>query len=430
MAVFYPLISSFYGAGGKNMKQKDIEAIALLRYRIILPVLNEEYPDASANKYFERIATQEVLFPDGNKRIIRPSTAKMWLNNYRKHGFEGLKDKSRNDRGKSRTLSKAQKELIEQLKTERPRRTATSIYKQLVREGILLQQEASLSTVQRYIAKIKPYINGLTTEDMRAFEMEYANDLWQIDTSHGPYLTIKGKKIKTYMIMIVDDASRMIVGHGIFTHDNSLNVQLVFKDALKKYGIPKRLYTDNGTPYRNKQLDIIAAKLGVGLKRAQVYHGNQKGKVERNFRSVKEGWMYDLDYNDFDSCESLNASLALYVQEKNQSQHASLTTSPWLRYLQDQAHLRRGSPEFIDNAFLHTAQRRVNNDATIQLENKLYEASQEYIGQKIILKYQPDFSKVYLYDKEKYIALKEVNKVENSRIKRNQPLLSSMEDKF
>lgn len=40
---------------------------------------------------------------------------------------------------------------------------------------------------------------------MRAFEMQYANDMWQIDTSHGPFIKIDGKNYRTYLIAVIDD---------------------------------------------------------------------------------------------------------------------------------------------------------------------------------------------------------------------------------
>ena len=42
------------------------------------------------------------------------------------------------------------------------------------------------------------------------------------DTSHGPILTIDGKKVQTYLIQLIDDASRLIVGYEFFLNDLSI----------------------------------------------------------------------------------------------------------------------------------------------------------------------------------------------------------------
>ena len=65
------------------------------------------------------------------------------------------------------------------------------------------------------------------------------------DTSHGPILTIDGKKVQTYLIQLIDDASRLIVGYEFFLNDNAINFQLVLKQAIKTYGVPKKIFVDN-----------------------------------------------------------------------------------------------------------------------------------------------------------------------------------------
>lgn len=57
--------------------------------------------------------------------------------------------------------------------------------------------------------------------------------------------------------MIIDDHSRMIVGYGFFLEDNAVNVQTVLKRAIAKYGVPKRLYADNGKPYKRTVTDHL-----------------------------------------------------------------------------------------------------------------------------------------------------------------------------
>jgi hypothetical protein len=36
--------------------------------------------------------------------------------------------------------------------------------------------------------------------------------------------------------------------------DNAVNIQALFKKAVSKYGIPKKLFSDNGETYKNDQL--------------------------------------------------------------------------------------------------------------------------------------------------------------------------------
>ena len=79
----------------------------------------------------------------------------------------------------------------------------------------------------------------------------------------------------------------------------------------------------------------------------------------------------------------------------------------------------------LDEAFLHSCERKVGNDALVRLNGESFETSQEYIGKRVELRYEPDMSHVYIFEKNKlFKELSKVNRVDNSRIKRNAPLFS------
>lgn len=411
--------------------KSDIEnEMALFRYNLIAPLINGTYRDRSIAAYCHRVALETYTLPEGSTRTYSFETIRWWLRKYKEEGFDGLYTGTRNDKGKMRSLSSEVQQVIVNKKTENFRKTATSIYDELIKEGYITRDEASLSSVIRFVAKIKGKLNIANGEDMRAFEMKYANDMWQIDTSHGPFIKIDGQKCQTYLIAVIDDASRLIVGYGFYLADNAVNVQTTLKEAMLRYGIPKKIYADNGGPYRNVQLELICARLGVSLLHAKAYHGNQKGKIERTFKSVKEGWMYNINYDDFNSVEALNRSLAVFISNKNNTRHSVTKKIPLERFLKDKDHITRKHERILSVAFLHGCERKVGNSALIKLNGECYETSQEYIGKRIEVRYEPDMSHVYIFEKNKLVKeLFKVNRVDNSRIKRNEPLFSSQKDR-
>ena len=399
-----------------NSKKEDLNIqIALFRYELIVPVLNETYPDRSALQYYKRITSTPFRYPDGTSKEFSFQTVRYWYDLYRREGFNGLMPKTREDKGHSRKLTKDVKNKIIDMKANNSRMTATSIYLKLIEDGDILKKDVSLSTVSRFIAS-KPELNRIPVEDMRAFEMEHSNDMWQMDTTYCSYINDdSGHKLRTYLIMIIDDHSRMIVGYGFFLEDNAVNVQTVLKRAVTKYG----------TPYKNEQLPLICAQLQIQISRAKIFHGNQKGKVERAFKSVKEQWMYNTDFSQFKSIEDIDAAFGIYVNQKNNSPHASLNGQTPLNVFMDDSNLiRRIDSNLLEKIFYHTVTRKVANDATIRLNTRIYETKQEYIGTRITVKYKPDLSNVYIYENDSYIEIFEVRKVDNSRIKRNKPLFA------
>ena len=243
------------------------------------------------------------------------------------------------------------------------------------------------------------------------------------DTSHGPILTIDGKKVQTYLIQLIDDASRLIVGHQFFLNDNALNFQLVLKQAIKTYGVPKRIFVDNGTPYKNQQLSLICATIGTILIHAKAYSPQSKAKIERSFRTVKDNFLNCEDWTKYKSLKELNDKYRTYISsEYNSKYHSGINDIPRNRFQRDYDKLRFiSSHEEIDRMFLHVEEKPVALDGTIRLGKKDFEVPQKYIKQRIIVKYSPeDLSYVYIYnDKTKELEKAyPVDKIANSKMKR------------
>ena len=415
------------------MEQKQRDAInneiALFRYGLIAPVVTDSFEETSKSEYFKKVASKKYIV-NGHEEQYSWQTIKWWYLKYLKYGYNALINKTRNDCHSSRKLKDETINRIKELKKEFPHISGTLIYNKLSEDGFINPNDICLGTVLKFIRDNKIIFNETENIDRRAFVMENANDCWQADTSHGPYLTINGKKTLTYLIAIIDDASRLIVGARFYYNDNSYNLQDIFKSAIKKYGVPKKLFVDNGTTYKNDQFNIICANLGLVLIHARPYSGASKGKVERFFHTMKETWMRGLNWNDIKSIDELNNLLDEFINKYNNSNHSSLkdendeNISPNTRWFKDYNKIKKLDNNFIDIAFLHTAYPTIRSDAIAYIKSHEFEVDMKYIGKKITVKYNPfDFSTAWIYDDGKLIEdIHLVNKVDNSKIKRKNTL--------
>lgn len=410
------------------MKESYREDLALFRYDKIQPMISGDFPDHNQEAYLARVAGEQYLFPDGQMRPIQRGTLKMWLHYYRKEGFQGLKPKPRADRGSFTSLNLDHMQEIQRLIQENPRRTAAGIHRKLTQTGVYREKAPSLTSVQRFIAGYRKEHAHLLTpiEDMKAFEMPHINDLWQIDTTHGPYLTLDGRKRKVYIIAIIDDASRLLVGYGTYFEDNALNVQDTLRRAILTYGLPNYLYADNGAPYIDKQLKLIGARLGFAVRHTKPYRGNQKGKIERWFGVMKQQWMHELDSETLSSLEDFQAAFSAYVVDRNTQVNRSLgkQQTPLNRFMSEPEYIRKRSAAEVDQAFLHQETRQVAKDGTISFKQVQYETGQSTIGQRVMIHYMPDLSHVYLVTAHGLTEIHPVNKVENRLIRRQQVRLN------
>lgn len=402
------------------MTNQDIDDIALFRYNLVIPLINNDFPDQNKTAYMRRIAETERQFPGGSSGYVQMGTLREWATKYRKAGFSGLKPQPRKDRGTSRRLTEGQKDEIIRLKTENPRRPATTIRRKMISTGFFPTGIPSESTIQRYLAKVVPDLRRDHIEDMRAFEMAHVNELWQMDTTHGPFITNDGHKRKVYIVGIIDDASRYLVGWHLSYKDDSVAVQLALKQAIATYGKPRQLYADNGKPYVNKQLALICAELGIGIRHAQIYHGNQKGKIERWFGVMKQQWMANINYDDYSSITELKQSFADYVRDRNNQSNRNLPNkeAPIDRLSTEPEMIHKVEVRRLNMAFLHREARVVNHDGTINLNSRQYETGRATIGEKVMVRYQPDYSAVYIEWNEQLVPVSLVDKIHNGHAKR------------
>ena len=397
---------------------------ASIRLSLIAPAINGTYTDTSKVAYYRRIASKPVKLPNGKEVLYTAGTLANWESFYKRFGFDSLIPKTRSDLGTTRKLSGPAIEEIYRLKNTFPRINATLIYHKLIEEGFVSKNAVSVSTVQRFIKH-----NDLTSarnvnaKDRKAFEEEFAGGMYQGDTCYGPYITENGLRRRTYLIMLIDDKSRLIVGGRFFYNDNAYNFQKVLKESVARYGIPYKLYLDNGSSYRNEQLSLICGSLGVVELHTMVRDGASKGKVERNFRTLKNRWLNAVDTKAISALSDFNDDLFTYINRHNTTVHSSTGERPIDRYKADISRIKVASDAiWLDNCFMNRIKRRVNNDATVSIDKIPYDVPMQFIKQKVEIRYLPDdMDHAYIYYANEKYPIKKTNKVENGRTKRNNP---------
>lgn len=402
-------------------KELDPMEYAQFKFALIAPIIQGLYTDESELAYCKRVASGPLTLPNGEVRIFKPNTIGKWAWLYRKGGFDSLIRTARTDKGACKALDEETIEQIYVLREKFPRLNATMIYNMLIRDGFL-DATTSVRTVQRFIkANDLKSARNPKVRDRKAFEEADFGRLWQSDTCYLPHITENGTSRRTYLIMIVDDCTRMIVAGGIFYNDSAYNYQKVLKAAIETYGIPDKLYLDNGSPYSNQQLSRICASVGIVELHTPVRDGASKGKVERNFRTLKERWIYTLDFTQIHSLAEFNTMLSSYIRQHNTTVHSSTGKTPLERFLETKEHIRMPkSQEWLDENFHNRIERKVRNDASISIDGASFDVPPQFIGMKVDVRYLPGhMDEAYILFQGEHFPLIRTDKVANCRTKRN-----------
>jgi hypothetical protein len=261
-------------------KDEQFQKTALFRYSLIASAVAGTFEAPTLAQHLRNVAAKKHLHPDGRHVSVTFHALERWLYKYKKLGLQGITPATRSDAGKPRALSETAILKIYELKEKFPYITGKAIYRKLIEAGTVNASGASLPTIQRFLRNNNLKTAAVNQQTVKAFEMEFANDCWQADTSWGPTIKIDHRKSQTFLIAFIDDASRIITHWQFYFNDNAINMQDSFRQGIAKFGVPKMAFVDNGGPYDNLQLQLICASLGIVLAHSRPYVPKGRGYVK------------------------------------------------------------------------------------------------------------------------------------------------------
>ena len=396
--------------------------MAHFKFGVIAPVVQGTFPDASPAAYYRRIAQKPLLRPDGTYYHYKPQSLQAWEKLYRDGGMDALIKPVRKDKGSPRGLPDEAIAEIYRLRDKYPRLNATQIRFRLIEEGAV-SAKVSVRCVQRFIKhwNLKAGHAPAEVKDRKAYEEEYFGGMWQADSCHFPYIPDEnGKPRKTYLLLIIDDHSRLVVGARLFFNDNAVNFQTLLKGSVSAYGIPNKIFCDNGSPYVNHQTEFICDSIGSHLLHAKVRDGAAKGKVERIFSTVQNSWLPGIDFTTIKSIDHFNEMLAEFIRKYNLSIHSMTGETPMDRFLRSRDRIKSPkSKEWLDECFLYRERRKVRNDSTVRLGKIQFDAPLQFIGQTVDIRFAPGtLDAAYIISDNKRWPLRKTDKVQNCNTKR------------
>jgi len=119
------------------------------------------------------------------------------------------------------------------------------------------------------------------------YEREYSNSLWHTDWHTIHDSRWQGKQL----IAFEDDASRFITGYGVYDEATTVNSSAVLEEAIKKYGRPASILSDNGKQFtsnvkpldHNKPVDFEKTLMRNHVKHShtRIRHPQTNGKLEK-----------------------------------------------------------------------------------------------------------------------------------------------------
>lgn len=221
---------------------------------------------------------------------ISEKTGHKWKNRFYEEGKIGLYEKSREAENHPNALPEDTVIAIIQLKTAHPYWGAKKIL-ELFKKSRRNAEVPSLSSVNRILSKAnlikKRRVKPVSVDCRRLhahIQPQKVNDVWAIDFKG--YWRSDGEICEPFTVREL--VSRKILCVKLMQSKSSEAVRAVMTELFKKYGLPKVIRSDNGTPFSspNGVLSLTSLSawwitLGITPDRTEKGSPGQNGSLER-----------------------------------------------------------------------------------------------------------------------------------------------------
>ncbi len=263
---------------------------------------------------------------------VSRQTVHTWLSRYAGAGLPGLEDRSHRVVSCPHRMAPQVEARIVELRQLHPGWGAERLVYRLGREG--WDPVPSVAAVGRALRRA-----GLTSGTRRAGAREYrrwergaAMELWQIDVM-GDVRLDDGTELKA--VTGIDDHSRFCVMVGLVERATSRPVCAVFAQALRTYGVPEEVLTDNGKVFTGRfgfgardgrpvevLFDRICRENGITHRLTAPRSPTTTGKIERFHGTLRRELLNGVT---FPSKAAAKAAVDAWVVEYNTDRpHQSL----------------------------------------------------------------------------------------------------------
>lgn len=237
-----------------------------LRYGMVLEYINRKAEGITVRQICEKYSTTR-------------KTLSKWHRRFLAKGREGLKDESRRPKNvRNETPEEIQQEIV-RIKLENVKLGPRRIW-HAVRDRI----KVCITTVYNILVRKGVYrLLNPGKEGVNFYEAAGPNALWHIDIARKR-LKNRGKK---YIVAITDDYSRKALACDAYGCKDASTVCRTVRKAVKRYGSPDAILSDNGKQFVGKKFRRLLKRLEITHKRTAVRNPKCNGKIERWIRTSR-----------------------------------------------------------------------------------------------------------------------------------------------
>lgn len=244
-------------------------------------------------EFVSLVSAEDVNISELCRRFdISRKTGYKWIDRFRTKGDFSMADRSRRPKSIPIITPEEMERAIVRVRKRHSSWGGRKICKRL--EDLGWQGVPAPSTITDILRRnglLDPRESGKHRAWQR-FEAEAPNDLWQMDYK-GHVAIADGR---CHPLTVLDDHSRYSLGIQACSNERAETVRNHLMMIFHRFGMPKRLLVDNGSPWgsanadpdtRYTALTVWLMRIGIRVVHSRPYHPQTLGKDERFHRTLK-----------------------------------------------------------------------------------------------------------------------------------------------
>ncbi len=285
------------------------------------------------------IADGETVTDVAARFGVSRKTVHQWLGRYEASGLEGLTDRSHRPRSCPHQMAANVEVVLVRLRLGHPTWGPRRLSFELTRRGLVVSESAAYRALAR-LNLVDPAARRPRDRKWKRWERGTPMELWQMDVVGG-FVLADGTRAK--VLSGVDDHSRFCISAHLMSRETSQKVCDGLAKALRAYGMPEAILTDNGKVFTGRfgrppvevLFDRICRENGINHLLTQPRSPTTTGKIERFHRAIRTEFRTD---RVFASLAAAQAELDDWVEQYNTARpHQALEmATPAQRFCQQQ----------------------------------------------------------------------------------------------
>jgi transposase InsO family protein len=316
---------------------------------------------------------------------VSRSNGYKWLGRHVAEGLAGLEERSREP---LTSPGRTPQELVAQVlavRAEHPTWGGRKIRRVLQNLGVAPPAASTITEILRRAGVLDGPRAG-QGRDWTRFEHEAPNDLWQMDFKGHIGLEAG----RCHPLTVLDDHSRYALEIGACGDERTETVQGRLERVFRRYGLPRRILADNGSPWgtaggvgRHTRLTVWLLDLEVGVSHGRPYHPQTQGKDERFHRTLKGEVLDGVTFAGLGEAQAAFDAWREVYNRKRPHEALGLET-PSRRYRMSPRSMPKAiaPPDYEPQAQVRT----VHDGGWISFKGRQINCSKAFVGRRLALR--------------------------------------------